>query len=388
MPRLNQSPVSNAHHPVFLSQLAPIDAPPTPLLPSVRPCHLSRLLVGRYDNVLPGDKVYSGLLRQDMDLYSELRISKRSGNEADADNLAITKDSLPFLLIPNTCQYPQDANDDYCGVYETTCGAGQGGLFDFSDTLQFSGTAGNASYATDAGIFQRQYDTYQAGQDCATGSLQLSIAFKDGIWKDEGPSQELVPGGRNVLITVNSVEVIPMTDTMAAELNTLCPCNGTWDSLVMRRLTSCTIDSCPDRSWLPSGQGALGEPGFGVVRLMDDGIRMTSLKLTEEDGFSQFMDIDVMPTYKTVTCKETSPEYDYCGKWTLPCGSVAENSSMALDSAGYLEIFVDDTFLSSRRYFKSGGGCLGELSPWLMSIDVIGSVRCRGTPFRSRCVPL
>jgi len=79
-----------------------------------------------------------------------------------------------------------------------------------------------------------------------------------------------VPGGRNVLVTVGVVEVIAMSDNMAAQLNTLCPCNGTWDALVMRRLTVCSVDTCPDRSWLPNGEGALGEPGFGIIRLMDE----------------------------------------------------------------------------------------------------------------------
>jgi len=40
-----------------------------------------------------------------MNFYSEIRISQRSGDESKADTLPITADSLPYILIPNTCQY-------------------------------------------------------------------------------------------------------------------------------------------------------------------------------------------------------------------------------------------------------------------------------------------
>jgi len=95
---------------------------------------------------------------------------------------------------------------------------------------------------------------------------------------------------------------------------------------------------------------------------------MTSLKLSEQDGFSQFMDIDVMPIYKQVSCKETSPEYDYCGDWFLPCGSISSNSSVPFDSMGNISIFDDGMFTQIVQYSPSGGGCMGELSPVVLQV--------------------
>eukprot|EP00911_Craspedida_sp_UC1_P002873 UC1_evm2s2103 len=325
--------------------------------------------------VQPGIDEYSGQLRLDMDFYSQIQITKRFSTlgAADAAGLQATTD-LPYILVPNSCRYGIDTYDDYCGLYETKCAAVSDGPSDFSDSIQFTGTAGNSTYATDAGYFQRTYSTYQPGMSCEKESMILSVVYRDGVWKDEGPALSLIPGGRNVLIVVPLVEVTPYTQNMADTLNTLCPCNGKWASGVVRYLDSCSVDECPSRAWLPGasndggGDGVLGEPGFGVVRLSDVGMRMSSLMLTEDKGFNQFLGVDVLPTIKSVDCKATNPNYDYCGEYTLPCGSVGSDVTSGYDSKGDMILKANGQLILTKTYYNTGDGCLGDVAVVQMEV--------------------
>lgn len=89
--------------------------------------------------------------------------------------------------------------------------------------------------------------------------------------------------------------VTPATALAVAHMTASCPCDGTWTVGAARTLESCPANTCDDSEWLPLRDWAVGDDGFGIMRRTDNGLRVSALRPSEAEGYSQGLLVDNLP---------------------------------------------------------------------------------------------
>ncbi|EGD81517.1 hypothetical protein PTSG_11853 [Salpingoeca rosetta] len=260
----------------------------------------------------------------------------------------------PYILSEDTCKYPYDSVLEICGSWNQKC---HGVLAaDEEISLVITGSAGDPSQGEGTGVITRERLRYQHGSGC---SSEPSMMINDvGYWTDMGNSTT-VPGARNILITFTETVAEVFDNTSRALLNNHfngCPCNGTWEIGRARVLHKCPPKTCPDRFGI-FGNGAIGTPGYGIIRDQEDLFRMSSLHDNPTDGFDEFLQLDDYPFHQTELCRPPPLEDEYGGVWERPCNP----GDAGLDFKGVMEI-KGNKYEMRHTFYTAGFGCLGTVA--------------------------
>eukprot|EP00056_Hartaetosiga_gracilis_P011686 m.178060 g.178060 ORF g.178060 m.178060 type:complete len:886 (-) comp13553_c1_seq6:209-2866(-) len=313
---------------------------------------------------------YRDLLKSTRDdSLPELQSTFSAGNQIAPSAFTPADLHHPYLFTPNTCKYPYDYVLDICGKWKDTCSAEPIG--DVVTTLTFTGSAGDASQGTGTGTIARQRNIFPVSSACY-GHADMEIV-ENGYWSDMGNQTTTIEGARQISVNYVYTLVSVFTDKLAAQFNNHyigCPCGGLWGKDIPRILTTCPPGTCPDKLGV-FGAGAIGTPGYGIIRDQDLAIRMSSLHEKEEDGFTEYLQLSDFPLDYDGECDPGTYNDDFVGDWLRTCSG--DNSNYDFDAS--FEIDSKSRINLTMTFYQADEGCHSDEQ---LSIVQIGKMKTHG----------
>jgi hypothetical protein len=272
-------------------------------------------------------------------------------------------------------------NDEFCGTFISLCMAqldmpvATTSPQNAMQVVVLSGDATSLGTADGRITFTKQlFDNTKSS--CLSPEVTLTVdavGFYSTLDMPANPLYPINTGYRQINVQYPTLTVTPSNQQYVDYLVANCACGDAtlWQLNTARTLTYCGqvgMTGRPCEALFAAGifpGGSISTPGFGVIQLANDQLRISPLVTDMSEGTSQLMTMETTFSNRAINCISDQTSASLCGQYDFPCHSIAvpqSSSQAAYASSGVFAATgpgeaCSECFYMNTTYFTAENGC-------------------------------